>query len=62
MKYEFGKKSKGKVCPKIDHEGAEGEWRYSDTLYLTSAVDGVEWLIPRNGRFTPRERNPVHVV
>jgi hypothetical protein len=35
-----------------------GEWRYSSTHSLTSALDGVEWSTSRPGRFTPRERAP----
>ena len=31
---------KGKVCPRRDHKGPEGEQRYSFTLSLTSALDG----------------------
>jgi len=34
-------KSKGKVHPRTGHEGPEGEKRYSRTLSLTSALDGV---------------------
>jgi hypothetical protein len=40
------------------HEGVVGEWRYSATHSLTSALDGGEWLASRTGRFTPRERAP----
>ena len=32
---------KGKVPPRTGHEGSEGEQRYSCTLSLTSALDGV---------------------
>jgi hypothetical protein len=32
---------KGKVHPRTGHEGLEEEWRYSSTLSLTSALDGV---------------------
>jgi hypothetical protein len=35
-----------------------GEWRYSSTHYLTSAIDGGEWSASRPGRFTPKERAP----
>jgi hypothetical protein len=36
-----------------------GEWRwYSSTHFLTSALDGDEWLASRPGRFTPGERAP----
>jgi hypothetical protein len=38
------------------HEGVLGEWRYSSTHSLTSALDGGEWLTSRPGRFTHRER------
>jgi hypothetical protein len=40
------------------HEGALGEWMYSSTHSLTSALDGGEWLASRPGRFIPRERAP----
>jgi hypothetical protein len=40
------------------HEGVMGEWRYSSTHCLTSALDGDEWSASRPGRFTPRERAP----
>jgi hypothetical protein len=32
---------KGKDLIRTGHEGPEGEWRYSSTLSLTSALDGV---------------------
>jgi hypothetical protein len=35
-----------------------GEWRYSSTHSLTSALDGGEWSASRPGHFTPRERVP----
>jgi hypothetical protein len=38
------------------HEGVLGEWKYSSTHSLTSALDGSEWSASRPGRFTPRER------
>jgi hypothetical protein len=38
------------------HEGVLGEWMYSSTHSLTSALDGGEWLASRPGRFTPREK------
>jgi hypothetical protein len=34
-------KGKGKVHPETHHEDPEVEWRYSSTLSLTSALDGV---------------------
>jgi hypothetical protein len=40
------------------HEGVLGEWRYSSTHSLISALDGGEWSASRPSRFTPRERAP----
>jgi hypothetical protein len=40
------------------HVGVLGEWRYSSTHSLTSALDEGEWSSSRPGRFTPRERAP----
>ena len=34
-------KGQGKFHPRTGHEGPEGEYRYSSTLSLTSALDGV---------------------
>jgi hypothetical protein len=39
-------------------EGVLGEWTYSSTHSLTSALDGSEWSASRPGRSTPRERAP----
>jgi hypothetical protein len=38
------------------HEGLLGEWKYSSTHSLTSALDGSEWSASRPGSFTPWER------
>jgi hypothetical protein len=40
------------------HEGVLGEWSYSATHSLTSALNGGEWSASRFGRFTPSERAP----
>jgi hypothetical protein len=40
------------------HESILGEWRYSSTHSLTSALDGGEWSASCPGCFTPRERAP----
>jgi hypothetical protein len=40
------------------HEGVLGEWMYSSTHSLTSALDGGEWSASRPGRFTLREKAP----
>ena len=39
--------------PMTGREGPEGEYKYSCTISLTSALDGGAWLTPRPGRFTP---------
>jgi hypothetical protein len=39
-------------------EGVLGEWRYSSTHYLTSALEGGERSASRPGRFTPKETAP----
>jgi hypothetical protein len=52
---------KGKVLPRTGHEGPEGEYRYSSTLSLTSALDRGGWSTPRPGRFTPGN-DPVPIV
>jgi hypothetical protein len=53
---------KGKVFPVLkeapDHEGVLGEWMYSSTHSLTSALDEGEWSASCPGRFTSRERAP----
>jgi hypothetical protein len=53
-------KGKGKGHPRTDHEGPEGEKRYSSTLSLTSALDEGGWSTSRPGRFTPREWPRTH--
>jgi hypothetical protein len=55
--YKIGKLS---LCFKLEprHEGVLGEWRYSSTHSLTSALNGGEWSASRPGRFTPRETAP----
>jgi hypothetical protein len=40
------------------HWGVLGEWRYSSTHSLTSALDGDEWSASRPGRFTRKEGAP----
>jgi hypothetical protein len=49
------KQNKGKLHPITDREGprGRGEWKYSSTLSLTSALDVGGWSRPRPGRFTP---------
>jgi hypothetical protein len=55
---------KGKVVPVLflnwasRHESVLGEWKYSSTRSLTSALDGGEWSASWSGCFTPRERAP----
>jgi len=40
------------VHPKTGHEGPDKEYRYSSTLSLTSALDGVGWSTSGPGRLT----------
>jgi hypothetical protein len=40
------------------HEGVLGEWMYNSTHYLTSALDGGEWLASLPGRFIPSKTAP----
>ena len=49
----YSRRGKGKDHPRTGHEGPEGEYSYSCTLSLTSALDGGGWSTPRPGRFTP---------
>jgi len=49
------------VHPITGHESTEGEYRYTSTLSLTSALDGGGWSTPRPGRFTPG-KDPVPIV
>ena len=53
---------KVKFAPRTGHEGLEVEQMYSSTISLTSALDSGGWLLPRSGRFTHGERDPVHIV
>jgi len=46
-------KGKGNVHPRTGHEGPDGEYMYSSTLSLTSALDGDGCSTPRPARFTP---------
>jgi hypothetical protein len=50
------RKVKRKFRPITGHEGTEGEYRYSDTSSLTSALGGG-FSTPRPSRFTPRKEN-----
>jgi hypothetical protein len=45
----------GKVYPRTDHEGPEGEYMYSSTRSLTLTPEGGGWLTPLSRRFTPRK-------
>jgi hypothetical protein len=52
-----GGKGKGKVHPRTDRKGPEGEERYNSTFSLTSALERSGWSTPRPGRFTPGKEN-----
>jgi len=51
---------KGKVHPRTGHEGLLGEYRYTSTYSLTSALDGVGGQRNPPGRFTPG-KDPVPI-
>jgi hypothetical protein len=48
-------KGKGKFHPITCHEVPEGEYSFSSTLSLTSALDEDGWSGPHPGQFTPRK-------
>jgi hypothetical protein len=55
-------KGKGTVHPRTDHEGPEGEWRYSSTLLFNLGDRWRGWSTSRPGCFTPRKkiRHPLY--
>jgi hypothetical protein len=46
-------KGTGKVRPRTNYDGPEGQQRCRSALSLTSAIDGGGCLRPRPGRFIP---------
>ena len=52
---------KGKFHPSTDHESTAGEYRYSFTLSLTSALGGGWEVIAAPGRF-PCGKDPVRIA
>jgi len=54
-------KDKGNIHPRRGHEGPEGDYRYSSTQSLTSALDGVggQRLAPAA---LPPGKDPVPIV
>ena len=61
MSYRSKGKGKGKGHPITCHKGPEGEYSYSSTLSLTSALDLGGWSAPRPCRFTHRKtRYPLY--
>ena len=55
-------KIKGKGHRRTSHEGPEGEERYSSTLFLTSALDGVGGQRHAPPPALPPEKDPVPIV
>ena len=49
------------IHPGRVHEGPKGEYRYSSTLSLTTALDGGRWSTPRPNSVTPG-KDPVPIV
>jgi hypothetical protein len=54
MNFTFN--GKGKVHPRIGYEGLKGEYRFSSTLSLTSALDGMTGQHHASAALTPEER------
>jgi hypothetical protein len=50
-----------KFHPSNGYKFPDGKYRYTFTLFLTSALDGGEWSTPRPGRFNPG-KVPVPIV
>jgi hypothetical protein len=61
FKNNYGK-GKGKFQPRAGHEGPEGEKRYSSTLSLTSALDGVGGQRHASATLLPGKRPDTHFV
>ena len=56
-----GKGKEGKVHPGTGQEGPEGEYRYTSTLSLTSALDGVRGQLHARAPLPPVEtRYPLY--
>ena len=53
---------KGKVHPRTGHEDPEGEYRYSSTLSLTSALDGVGGQSHAPAALPPGKRVGTHFI
>jgi hypothetical protein len=58
----YGNKGKGKVLPRTDHEGPEGELRYSSTLSLTSVLDRVGGKRHALAALPPGKRPGTHCI
>jgi hypothetical protein len=55
------KGKQGEVRPVAGHEDPQGMWRYSSTVSLTSALDGVGLNATPQPLYL-RERDPVPIV
>ena len=55
-------KGKSKGHPRTGHEGAEGKQRYSSTLSLNSALDGVGGQRHAPTALTPGKRPGTHLI
>ena len=55
-------KGKGKVYSRTGHEGPEGEYRYSSTPSLTSALDGVDGKRHTPTALPPEKRPGTHCI
>jgi hypothetical protein len=59
--YIYIRTHKGKVHPRTHYEDPQGEYRYSSTLSLTSAIQRGGWLMPPVAALAP-EGGPVPMV
>ena len=58
--HKFG--AQGKVHPRTGREGPQGEYRYSSTLSLTSALDGVGGKRQPQVALPPGKRAGTHCI
>jgi len=55
-------KGKGNVHPRTSHEGPQGLYKYSSTLFLTSALDGVGGQRHAPAALLPGKRPGTHFI
>jgi hypothetical protein len=58
----WGVKCEGEVHSRTGHEGPEGEYKYSSTLSLTSALDGVYGQRHAPAAFPSGKKSDAHCI